>query len=276
MKYNFKIALIIFMTSLKYNQLESMVNSYENLHNQSFTSNDYEDMYDLMSTPKNDSIDNKNNSNFYENIVDALHHYLTAPTNEAQDKITTATSETEEQIYSNREVTPLREDTANSLYDYLFEENKKDKSIDAACQRTQQTVNPILLSAINNADKGMQAAVNFMLSGSNVNDQNNPTETSPLHFAIKHDAYKLTAILIAAGAKINAQDINGHTPLHTAVLYHPTNDNTYQCIKTLLKAGVNLYIKDKEGKTAAKIAQELNMHPLYDLIKQSAIERLTD
>lgn len=267
MKYNFKIALIVIMISLKCNQLESMVNSYKKSDDQSLISTDYEDMYSSISPTKQAYIHTENNGNFYENVIDALHNYFTTPTDEAQ-----------ENIDSTPEVTSLTDsqDTKNNLYDYLFEEEKKEEITDAISQPAERTIDRILNSAINNPDKGMQAAVNFILSGSEVNDQNNATKTSPLHFAIKYNAYKLAVVLIAARANINTQDIDGYTPLHTAVIYHHNNDTTNESIKTLLNAKANLHIQDKDGKTAAKIAQELNMTSLYDLIAQAAVSRLID
>ncbi|AXK60634.1 ankyrin repeat domain-containing protein [Candidatus Chromulinivorax destructor] len=265
MKYNFKIVLIM-MISFQWNEIESMVTSYNKSDDHVSASNEYEDMYASISPTKPEHIAKKSNGNFYENVVDALDHYFTTPINEIENKIDT-TPEVTSFIGS--------QDTKNSVYDYLFEdEEKKEKTTDTLTQLTEQSVHPILLSAINSPDKGMQAAINFVLSESNVNNQNNPTETSPLHFAIKYNAYNLAALLIGAGANVNAQDIDGYTPLHSAVIYHHNEDTTNDSIKALLKAGANLYIQDKEGKTAAKIARELNMMPLYDLIEQAAVYRL--
>lgn len=254
------------MISFQWNEIESMVTSYNKLDDHVSASNEYEDMYASISPTKQESIAKESNGNFYENVIDALHHYFITPTNEIENEIDTTP-----------EVTSLidSQDTKNSVYDYLFEdEEKKEKTTDTLTQLTEQSVHPILLSAINSPDKGMQTAINFVLSELNVNNQNNPTKTSPLHFAIKYDAYKLAAILIGAGANVNAQDIDGYTPLHSAVIYHHNDDTTNKSIKALLKAGADLYIQDKEGKTAAKIARELNMMQLYDLIEQAAVYRL--
>lgn len=265
MKYNFKIVLIM-MISFQWNEIESMVTSYNKSDDHMSMSNEYEDMYNFISPTPEENDHQKNNSNFYENIADALHHYFTTSRDEIENKIDT-TSQVTSLIDS--------QDTKNSAYRYLLEdEEKKEKTTDTLTQLTEQRVHPILLSAINSQDKGMQTAINFVLSKSNVNNQNNPTKTSPLHFAIKYNAYNLAVILIGAGANVNAQDIDGYTPLHSAVIYHHNDDTTNKSIKALLKAGADLYIQDKEGKTAAKIARELNMMPLYELIEQAAVYRL--
>jgi len=131
----------------------------------------------------------------------------------------------------------------------------------------QTKVDRILSSAICNPDHGMQAAVNFIISGENVNDQDNSTKTSPLHFAAQWNAYKLGTILIAAGADINSQDIYGNTPLHILALYSNVDGNN-EFAKILLNAGTDLFIKDNDGKTAAKIALELEKTDLYNLIQK--------
>jgi ankyrin repeat protein len=49
----------------------------------------------------------------------------------------------------------------------------------------------------------------------NIEDNFNAT---PLHFAIIHKEFKNVELLIKLGANVNAQDFQGHTPLHLAVI----------------------------------------------------------
>ena len=55
---------------------------------------------------------------------------------------------------------------------------------------------------------------------------------TPLHYAAKHGTPAHIKMLIGAGSKINAKDVNGRTPLHDAI----TNSAN---IKTLLNAGAD-------------------------------------
>jgi ankyrin repeat protein len=60
--------------------------------------------------------------------------------------------------------------------------------------------------------------------------------------------------LIAYGAKVDAQNDEGQTPLHSAVL-----QGNVHFAKVLLKHGAKLDIKDADRKTALMLARD--MHP---------------
>jgi ankyrin repeat protein len=170
-----------------------------------------------------------------------------------------------------------------SYYDYLTKNEiiEKNPTQIIECENKkalmstimQTKIDHILFSAICNPDHGMQAAINFVISGENINDQDNATKTSPLHFAAQWNAYKLGTILIAKQADVNSQDIHGNTPLHILALYSDVDtDNKFAEI--LLNAGANLFIKNNDGKTAAKIALELQNINLYNSIKDANQSRL--
>ena len=177
---------------------------------------------------------------------------------------------------SERIINPDKSASHDSPLTMLFKpEIKQDSTINIEKKiDTQIKVERILSSVINNPDHGMQAAIDLALAFPKVkvNDQNNPTETSPLHFAARWNAYKLGAILITQGANINSQDINGQTPLHILALYN--NDANNEFTKILLYAEAHLYIKNKNGKTAAKIALELEKINLYNMIIEATQLRL--
>merc|ERR1719300_509018 len=61
--------------------------------------------------------------------------------------------------------------------------------------------------------------VKVLLSrGANVNAQNPEDRSTPLHKAMNNDGTEIVEILLANGAKIEAKDKNGHTPLQLASL----------------------------------------------------------
>lgn len=65
------------------------------------------------------------------------------------------------------------------------------------------------------------------------------------------------AMMLQAGAEINAQDNVGNTPLHYAVLR-----GCYGPIQSLIRAGANYQVKNKEGKTAIQMTSAQNIREL--------------
>ena len=68
---------------------------------------------------------------------------------------------------------------------------------------------------------------------------------TPLHYAAGDSRPSEVAILIAAGADINAQDDNGWTPLHFAA-----QASCSECTSALLQAGASTALQDSFGNTA--------------------------
>ncbi len=71
---------------------------------------------------------------------------------------------------------------------------------------------------------------------------------TPLHYAaqsIKHYHTPIIALMFKKQIRVNAQTLDGHTPLHFAV-YH----GNFSLVKFLIKNGANQKIKDKNGKLA--------------------------
>ncbi len=64
--------------------------------------------------------------------------------------------------------------------------------------------------------------------------------------------YRVIAVLIRAGAEINARDVRGRTALMWAVMHYETPDRIIE----LLDAGADVKMKDEKGKTAFDLAQE--------------------
>ena len=103
-------------------------------------------------------------------------------------------------------------------------------------------------------------------AGCEVNPTNkNILSSSPLHFAIVNGNAEIVFQLIENGANVNAQDCDGKTPLHNAVLSYSESDRI-ECVKIvsrLLKEPVNLNLRNKDGKTAYELALEKKCHDIF-------------
>ena len=96
-------------------------------------------------------------------------------------------------------------------------------------------------------------------SGADPNAATNHRNSGPLHYAADGrtlapalDAERQVAtieLLINAGARVNAQDKNGATPLHRAV-----RTRSAEAVRVLLKSGSNPRILNKPGSTAFHLA----------------------
>lgn len=96
-------------------------------------------------------------------------------------------------------------------------------------------------------------------AGADPNASNNHRNSGPLHYASDRNGVgpawdpqrQVTTVelLIKAGAKLNAQDKNGATPLHRAV-----RTRSAEVVRILLKSGANPRVLNKPGSTAFHLA----------------------
>ncbi len=84
-----------------------------------------------------------------------------------------------------------------------------------------------------------------------VNKRGNPG-TTPLISACSYGRTEIAALLLAAGARIDAvQEGNGMTALMQAV-----HEHKHECVKLLLAKGADKSLKSRWGATALQLAQE--------------------
>jgi ankyrin repeat protein len=123
----------------------------------------------------------------------------------------------------------------------------------------------------------------------------NKVGDTPLHRAASGSSEELIAVLLAHGAEVNAKGENDSTPLHHAVflpgikvllahrarvnavdkrgvtpLMEQAQYNDAQAIKTLITAGANVKLKDRNGKTAYDYAKLGNNARVYSLLRAGA------
>jgi len=80
--------------------------------------------------------------------------------------------------------------------------------------------------------------------GADPNEADAEMKTTALHLAADRGNLELTQMLISAGAKVNAQDINGDTPLHNACLCGHKD-----VISLLLHNGADKSIQNSSNET---------------------------
>lgn len=102
------------------------------------------------------------------------------------------------------------------------------------------------------AADGKVALVQLLLEIDTVKaDLTNESGMNALHVALKAKQNYAARLLINSGKiDLNAQDGDGNTPMHWA-----TRKKLMEMVEVLLKKGVNIHIKNKEGKTPL---QDLN------------------
>lgn len=105
---------------------------------------------------------------------------------------------------------------------------------------------PLMMALLwNRAD-----VANILLDAGAIPTEEQPLWGSALRIAVGGGRRPIINRLIRSGAKIDAvEGWSGHTVLHEAVMYR-----NYEAIETLIAAGANTKVRDKDGKTPAELA----------------------
>ncbi len=84
----------------------------------------------------------------------------------------------------------------------------------------------------------------------------NASRATPLHLAVGYRdeevADRMTKILVANGAELNAKQSDGLTPLHHAVARC-----SLKLVQTLIHAGADPFLKDDLGRSSMDLAKEM-------------------
>lgn len=113
---------------------------------------------------------------------------------------------------------------------------------------------PLHYACIDNApDQRLKVAKELITSGQDVNAPDNDSWT-PLHFAAQANCVEVIKLLIENGANIEAQEVNGNTPLWVATMN--SNNNT-EMVTELVNAGADPDTKNIHGVSPRNIEPEL-------------------
>ena len=88
-----------------------------------------------------------------------------------------------------------------------------------------------------------------LTAGAKLNARDKAGRT-PLHVAAQAASPAVVKALVSAGARLNARDVTGATPLHAAA----AKSRIPEVLVVLLEAGANLAAKDETGKTPGDVA----------------------
>ena len=97
---------------------------------------------------------------------------------------------------------------------------------------------------------GNLSAVQERLAGGAKVNARDPNGRTPLHFATRLEDWKVADLLISKGADVNARDALGKTPLHVAAF-----KQNVEMIAFLLGRCADVNVRDNEGRTPLAIAQ---------------------
>ncbi|KAF9443743.1 ankyrin [Macrolepiota fuliginosa MF-IS2] len=103
-------------------------------------------------------------------------------------------------------------------------------------------------------DDNEEALLEAIDDDADINCQDGAGNT-PLHLAVKHESYEvLEHILSHDNCDVDpANKLTGETPLHYAIKLDLGSDLRRPIIESLLDAGADITIKDKEGDTVLNI-----------------------
>jgi ankyrin repeat protein/serine/threonine protein kinase len=101
----------------------------------------------------------------------------------------------------------------------------------------------------------------------NINARDESGDTS-LHLAVHDNRPEIVSFLIANGAKLNVENIEGNTPLHLAIQYnhlHPDfTHNRLEIVSFLIDNGAKVNVKNNNGQTPLHIAVFNKRFPTLD------------
>lgn len=93
---------------------------------------------------------------------------------------------------------------------------------------------------------------------------------TPLHIAANQGLATIIPILIKAGAKTEARDASGNTPLLLAC--ESPESNTSQCAIVLLQNGAELNVTNKAKRNAVLLAAKAGKKALYEELKNGGAD----
>lgn len=88
-------------------------------------------------------------------------------------------------------------------------------------------------------------------------DMTDPSGRTALHYAVAYDSAEAAAMLLEAGADVNAADSTGNTALHFAAGY-----GRRSAVRALLNVGADVGVKNSEGQRPVDVVRAEPRNPL--------------
>lgn len=139
-----------------------------------------------------------------------------------------------------------------------MEENRGDASVVKTNAESNDFNQMLYAAACNNVPTSCENAIKC---GADVNASHYIIKWTPIHIASKHGHLQCVNILLAHGADVNVQDVDGVTPLMMAV-----QENHPDVCDRLIQNGVDVNIARRNGKTALHDAAALSSDKIYDML----------
>jgi ankyrin repeat protein len=104
-----------------------------------------------------------------------------------------------------------------------------------------------------------------------INTHHGDTSTTPLMLAATLGYNHICHILLDAGAKINAIDYQGNTPLHLAIQH--VKEENIDVIQTLIERGADLTASNEEGFTPTMLAAHIKNDACIKILNSQMAEK---